>query len=178
MAFSRISREIKKIFDEQENKLNRAEVIALNRAGRSALSQTIKFIRDTYNIKAKDLRDEIKISAANKQNRKFKLKVSHKAIGLIKYGAKQNNKGVRFTEKKGERKFYKSAFITGVRGTKSKSTHTGVFKRVGKSRLPIKELYGPSAMQLMSSKEAQQFIEKVFYERLEIEMQRALQYGK
>lgn len=169
-----IARGIEKLIREESKKADKARVIALNRAARSAVAQTVKFIRETYNIKASDLKDEIKVNRANISNQRIQLRVSHKAIALVKYGARQTAKGISFKEKKGERKFVKSAFIATV----GKGRHLGVFKRKTSKRFPIKELYGPSAMQLISSEVAQQFIEKIFYERFKIELERAIQHGK
>ena len=167
--------DMKKIISEHKKVVEKAEIIALNRAGASALAQTVMFIRKRYNIKASDLKNEIKVTKAKKSNKKFRLTVSHKALARVKFGAaKQTRKGVNVTIAKGERQSIPSAFITTV----GKGYHKGVFKRVSKERLPIKELYGPSAMQLMSSKEAQEHIEKIFQEKFEKELASAIKYAK
>lgn len=44
----------------------------------------------------------------------------------------------------GSRKTYPHAFIAGVTTGHEWVVHTGVFVRVGRTRLPIKQLYGPS----------------------------------
>ena len=46
-----LTREIKAAFNEQRKQIEKAEIIALNRAGRSALAQTVIFIRKAYNNK-------------------------------------------------------------------------------------------------------------------------------
>ncbi|ARO22932.1 hypothetical protein TAL182_CH01119 [Rhizobium sp. TAL182] len=56
-------------------------------------------------------------------------------ISLYELGATQISRGVRVRA----RGSYKSAFIAEM-----KSGHRGVMKRVGKGRLPIRELYGPN----------------------------------
>lgn len=56
-------------------------------------------------------------------------------IPLYQLGATQTSKGVRVRL----RGSYRSAFIA-----KMSNGHTGVMKRVGKARLPIRELYGPN----------------------------------
>ena len=170
-----LTREIKAAFNEQRKQIEKAEIIALNRAGKSALAQTVIHIRKTYNIKSSDLKNEIKVSRATKGAKRFRLTVTHKGLALVKFGsARQTKKGVNVTVKKGGRQSIKSAFITEV----GKGRHRGVFKREGKARLPIKELFGPSAMQLMSSDEAQKHIEKIFQEKFEVELIRAMQYAK
>lgn len=174
MSF-RTKSQIAKVFNDEIKRMQRVRMIALNRAGRSALAQTVMFIRKAYNIKSSDLKNEIKIKAATRTRDRFRLTVTHKAIALVKYGsARQTRTGVSATISKGKRQQFKSAFIATV----GKGSHTGVFKRKGKARLPIKELYGPSAEQLMSSKQAEEFIQRVFRERLEVELKRAIEYAK
>ncbi|WP_376704698.1 phage tail protein [Mesorhizobium sp. ISC25] len=56
-------------------------------------------------------------------------------IPLYKLGATQTAKGVRVRL----RGSYRSAFIAEM-----KSGHAGVFRRQGKARLPIRELFGPN----------------------------------
>lgn len=56
-------------------------------------------------------------------------------ISLYKLGATQTRSGVRVRG----RGSYRSAFIANM-----KSGHAGVFKRQGKARLPIRELFGPN----------------------------------
>lgn len=56
-------------------------------------------------------------------------------IPLYKLGASQTSKGVRVRL----RGSYRSAFIAQM-----KSGHRGVMKRIGDSRLPIRELFGPN----------------------------------
>lgn len=175
MGTIKVNKQIDKVFKNHIKQVERAKIIAVNRAGRSALAQTVSFVRQAYNIKASDLKNEIKIKPAYKGNSKFRLTVTHKALSLMKYGsARQNKSGVNVTVSKGKRQSIKSAFVATV----GKGMHVGVFKRVGKPRLPIKELYGPSAMQLMSSQEAIKQIENVFQAKFEKELIAALKYGK
>lgn len=56
-------------------------------------------------------------------------------IALYKLGATQTSSGVRVRG----RGSYRSAFIATMA-----SGHAGVFKRSGKSRLPVRELFGPN----------------------------------
>lgn len=56
-------------------------------------------------------------------------------ISLYDLGATQTSRGVRVRA----RGSYRSAFIA-----KMQSGHRGVMKRVGKERVPIRELYGPN----------------------------------
>ncbi len=167
-----VIREIEKMINEERRKIDKAHKIALNRAVKTAKSRTIKFIREGYSIKKQDLDNEIKMIKSGKT---LSIKAVHKALGLIKYGAKQTKTGVIYkTKSGGKRGFIKSAFITEV----GKGRHIGVFKRKTEKRLPIQEKFGPSAEQLISSQQAREVLSNVFYERFKIELERAIKYGK
>jgi hypothetical protein len=58
---------------------------------------------------------------------------SGKEIPLAKYPARQTKRGVSVLVNKGKRKLVRGAFLATM-----KSGHTGVFRREGKQRLPIK----------------------------------------
>jgi len=164
-----VIKSVRAAFKEQKKVMQKAEVAALNRAAKTALSRTIRLIRQKYNLKAKDIREQTKVIRANRNNTKVEIRVANKAIGLIKFGARQTKKGVTAAEQKGRRKTYPNAFIA-----VAKAGGQAVFIRKTKKRLPIKEMFGPTAMQLFSSKKASDELEKIFYERFKIEFERAL----
>ena len=168
---SMVLRSIKKTFDEVKRETQKAEVAALNRSVTSALGHTIRFIREGYNLKAKDIRSQTKIIKANHNKPTVELRVNEKAIGLIMFRAHQTRKGVTAAQRKGKRHRYQHAFIAN-----SKKGGQRVFIRRTEQPLPIKELFGPSAMQLFSSKAAQKTLEDKFYERFNIELKRAIDF--
>ena len=172
-----LTREIKAAFNEQRKQIEKAEIIALNRAGKSALAQTVMFIRKGFNIKASDLKDQIKITRANKGRKIFRIEVTDKALALIKYGTpNQTKKGVMVTVRKGKRELYKSAFKIDPKYLKRGKEN--VFRRIGKERTPIRVLWGPTAMDLFSSSKAEAFIDSIFQEKFEKELIAAMKYGK
>jgi len=174
MGTMKVNAQIDRVFKEHKKNIERAKVIAVNRAAKTAVAQTVMFVRQTYNIKSSDLKNQIKITKASGANSKVKLIVSHKAIALIKFNVRRKSKPVKATISKGKLDEFPSAFVATV----GKGAHVGVFKRKGKDRTPIKELYGPSGMQLISSDEAEKFIEKIFWDRFEKELIAAMKYGK
>ena len=177
MARIDLMRDIKKVFNEHRKQVDKAEIIALNRAGRSALAQTVMFIRKGFNIKASDLKDQIKITRANKGKKVFTITVSDKALSLMKYGTPNPTaKGVKVTVRKGNRELYPSSFI--IKGEHLKRGETAIFKREGKSRTPIRKLWGPTAMDLFSSSKAEAFIDNIFQEKFQKELIAAMKYGK
>jgi len=173
-----VGAQMRRAVKDVQQKLIRAEVAALNRAAKTALSRTIKFIRQKYNLKLKDIMPHTTLVKANKNKRSVQIKISDQSIPLYKFGAKvkgrMKRKGVRGAVEAevniGSPQTYKGAFVaTGKYGK-------GVFVRKTKARGPIKELFGPSAMQLFSSENAQAELESVFFERLEIEMEYAINH--
>lgn len=169
--------ELKRHFDETKKEMIKVETAALNRAARTALSRTIRFIRQKYNIKLKDIKPYTTMSKATKNRLSVQIRVSHRSIPLIDFGARVNRTrgkrkgGVYAAEKRGKKKLYPRAFIS--RANKPGQLNA-VFKRKGKERLPIQELFGPSAMQLFSSEKAEKELERIFFERLKIETEYAM----
>ena len=172
-----IYRELKRAMNETKNDLIKAEVVALNRAGRTALSRTIRFVREKYNIKLKDIKPYTTISKATKNRRSVQIRISEKGIPLEFYGAriKGARRGKRgnvvYKEQRGKEVRLDKAFIT--RANKPGQLNA-VFMRKGKERLPIRELFGKSAFQLFKSQKASDEMEKIFYERFKIEMDYAV----
>lgn len=67
------------------------------------------------------------------------LRASTRLIPLIEFGARQTSQGVRAAKPWGRSQVFKSTFIATMPGG-----HRGVFRRVGKRRLPIVEMMGSS----------------------------------
>lgn len=92
-----------------------------------------------------------KISRATGSYPVATISLSGAHVPLADMGATQPKRGtgvkVRQT-KAGGRKLIKGAFIRTM-----SSGHTGVYRRTTKRSLPIKELYGPSAMNLWKHRE-------------------------
>ena len=175
-----IYRELKRAMNETKNDLIKAEVAATNRAAKTALSKTIKFVREKYNIKLKDIKPYTTISKATKNRISAQIRISEKGIPLEFYGAriKGARKGKRsmrgnvvYKEQRGKEVKLDKAFI--ARANKPGQLNA-VFMRKGKERLPIRELFGKSAFQLFKSQKALDEMERIFYERFKIEMDYAV----
>ena len=181
MAVS-VRNQVTKVFKDIKRDLTKAEVAALNRAGKTAYSRTLKFIRQDYKIKLSDLKNYFKTSKATKNRIVFTIIAKQKPIALSKfltpaqqsrYMQKQVKSGVKVTTKRGKRNTYANAFVRKV-----KNDHVAVLVRKGESQYPLKELYGPDPGKLFGDKVAQAMLEKVFVERYEIEFNRAVQHVK
>lgn len=129
--FAALSRAIRKLPDEIKAK-------AFARAGRRVTEQArtayLKRAAPRLKLPQKFIR-EVTTARFNAGGNTSDIVVRSGWIPLYKLGATQTSKGVRVRL----RGSYRSAFLAGM-----DSGHRGVMKRVGKERLPIRELFGPN----------------------------------
>lgn len=124
--------------------VTRATVRALNRAIKSSQSVMTKEIAGDTGLKQKAVRAAMSLSEATALWPEAKLGATMKRIPLMQFHAKGprpsrgRGKGVTWRLRGGKSRAA-NAFIATM-----KSGHEGVFKRVGKARLGITELHGPS----------------------------------
>lgn len=126
----------------------KATVRTLNEEGRRFGTQTVKTVREDYNIKASELKSYIKSSKASTGELEFNMRIQSSPLSLAKFGMRTKNirtkrgmrKGVtvKVFRKKG-RKLVKRGFSP---------TGKQIFKREGSSRLPITKLTTLSAPQM------------------------------
>lgn len=135
------TRQIDKVFGDRG--AERALLKSLKYAGRDALrmlkSSSSRYVRS---------RKRLKVSRVNKamitdpargneiRDLSWTLRVSGKPVPLIDYPHRQTRKGVMVSVNRNTRVLVKSAFLATMR-----SGHEGIFKRVGRARLPIRELF-------------------------------------
>lgn len=163
----------------------------MNRAATSAVAQSVRWIRQRYNINAGDLKRQIKIIKARLNHPEVTLIFNKKPISLTYFKHRETKKGVIVTVKKSEPTLYRSqdnkrgSFIYYNNVSNKKR---GVFIRTGekrkmikgrykgKVREVIKKLFGPQAQQLLTSEQSLEKIEDMFNERFNIEFNREIEY--
>ena len=112
----------------------------INRTAGPALTQIIREMAASLNLKSKAIREKVDLKKATRSRWTATIKLSGRRIALKEFGARQTRRGVSYKiQKSGAKQQIESAFIATM-----SSGHTGVFKRKGKSRLPVQELRGPS----------------------------------
>ena len=104
-------------------------------------------------------------------------------LPLSLFGAFHDEVGVSYQIKKGgTRRYIDDAFMGPKPGVVSPRLGGNVFKRVGKSRLPIRKMMGPSVKSLFVRrqlyKQTKEFIETKFSERLQHEINFLLSKAK
>lgn len=139
--------EIAAALKEVKNGVEIALQRSLNDSARHANTQLVKKIRENVAFKkASDVKKHTKVSLANRKHLSSRVSLKETArISLKYFGAKQTRKGVSYRiSKKGNRGFVAGAFQGPKPGTMKASWKGHAFKRVGKNRLPIVKLHGPS----------------------------------
>lgn len=153
---------------------------ALNKTLPKTRTEIIRTVRAELNLKASDVRERITILRASPGKLRASIRVSRKAIPLVKYNARQTRLGASVGVRKGSRQTILHSFLATM-----KSGHKGVFVRekdykhvkrtvvirqllgivgtgqhglveVGRKRvsfgLPIRELYGPTVVGVITGK--------------------------
>lgn len=124
-----------------------ASARALNRAGGSMRTLQAREMSKDLRLKVGTVREELKLTKATKERQAVQLSVSGRRLPVEKFNARGplpsmgKGRGVRANLPGGR---YPHAF----RARMPRSGHVGVFQRLGKDRLPIRELFGPSLPQV------------------------------
>jgi len=148
-AISTATRALEKEVKGHQRKLRRAGARALNKTATKGRNVSSRVIRKTLNLKAKTVKDQLKVTRATPDNHRSTVQGRYKPVPLIKFnGVRQTKKGVTVRMRKDKpRMVFKGAFIA-----RMPSGHIGVFRRTSRSRLPIKQIYGPPVSKIMGDK--------------------------
>lgn len=147
-----------------EKTLTRAVVRAANRTLTGTRKEVSVGVRKRVNLKAKTIKDEMVYRKASMARPAAQVRVPYEPISLKRYGARQVKSGlsVRVLKSAGRSKI-KSGF-------KSKEMRDHAFLRVGKERLPLRKLFGPtlqSQVEIVMPSLQIDYIDPTFEKRLE-----------
>lgn len=114
---------------------------AINRTLEQGRTQVVRSITAEYNVKAKDVRDTLRIDKATVKGGRFMVSgflesktKRGRSVNMIRFGARQTKQGVTVKIKRGgPRHLITGAFIA----NRDNSAGGTVFVRKGKARLPI-----------------------------------------
>lgn len=166
---AKLSREVEKVFKDIRSDIHKAKGAAIGRAAQTAISETSKSIRQGYTIKAKDIKQSMRL---RKTKEAAYLKIREYSLALSKYGSPRGTArprkyktgkygGVKVTVKKGSRKLRHKAFIASMR-----SGHTGIFVRSKKftknNKQKLLQLYGPSAFMLITDTHSMNVMQRAY----------------
>ncbi len=137
------------LLKDYPKRANQAVYRALNRAIASVRTLIIRVVAQDLGLKQKEIRDKLTVTQAKIGRPWASLAASRKRLPLILFGAKGDypsrgkGKGVTY-RMRGSSGRLPHAFMAVMR-----SGHVGIFERARTSRLPIRELHGPSIGQLL-----------------------------
>lgn len=168
---------IEEIFRNTPQQVPKVISRAINRSAHAARAQATRSVRETYNIKHRDVSSTIKVRTASPANLTANIRSSGAPLKLMNFRVSPKGpkkvKQVTVGVKKGSRKRIKGAFVAGMN-----SGHVNVFTRVSKPRLPIRGHYGPSVPQMIGNESVVSVVENKAYDeldkRLEHEIDRLL----
>ncbi|QCT03819.1 hypothetical protein E6C60_3108 [Paenibacillus algicola] len=162
--FQQVNRSLK----QMDKAVRKAVLSSLNRATQRSKTEAGRKTRERYLVKQKEVVETIRIKKAFGNNLQATLTSRGHNIPLIKFGVTPKRKLKRAPKflkaavyRGGAKKPIPGAFIT------TAGSHTGVFERVGKKRLPIKELRGPAVPSMVGSEEVREHVQQVFGEEME-----------
>ena len=123
------------------SKLDRALLRAAARAGSDAIralkTASSKAIRERKRFKVARVNNALPIFyPRSKEDLVWRMDVSGKPVPLADFPYRQTKTGVIVQVNQGQRKLVRGAFVATMR-----SGHVGIFRRVNKARLPIKEAF-------------------------------------
>jgi len=120
---------------------------AINDTVKKTKTNISKEIRSVVNVKKAAIDKAISVKGkATAQSLRGAVSLRKEArIGLQHFGGRQNKSGVSYKiSKQGGRKSIAGAFMGAKPGQLAPKLYGGVFRRAGKTRLPIVKLYGVS----------------------------------
>jgi hypothetical protein len=141
--------ELSKVLKGSDKLIRRQLTIAVNATGRKTTSEISKEIATELSTAQKNIKKTIKIKKKASNSEKVPTAIVTQSqtdrIPLRGFGARQTKKGVSYKVSKTKgRKDIQGAFQGPRPGIIKPSWRGRVFKRAGKSRLSIIQLFGPS----------------------------------
>jgi hypothetical protein len=139
-------------------------------AGRAMVKAAVEYVKGKKRLKVGDIRSGITLLRPGLKAEKlvWKLKVeSKRAVPLAKYPHRQTKTGVTVRVNVGKSAKLRSAFVATLKGG-----HTGIFRRVGKARLPIKEMFSSKLTDVINDSGVGQRLQENAQARMAAELQR------
>lgn len=135
-----------------KNGVPKAMTRALNVAVRSMKTEAKRGIKAEYTVKRiSDATNSIVVKRASYSNMSAAMISTNRPIALTKFRYKKNTNPGRkggltvFAQPKKSGGGYTGGFVA------SMGAHSGIFRRQGKSRLPIDQLFGPSGTEMLNN---------------------------
>jgi len=141
-----------------ENGAPRAINGALNRTIDGVRTDIVNQVKNNYDIKPTKIRAALKVTHSKPATLQASVNAKGEKIPLVQFRVspnkpgQQSDDGIRVSVKRSGGKQLPNAFVASANG------RVGVFERIDKSRLPIKELNGPAVAQMVNEPTIQKYI--------------------
>jgi hypothetical protein len=149
-------------------KLDKIVALALVDTTKSAISKASSLIAKRTGLRVATVKSRMYYSRVAVGDYEANVKSSRRPIPLIEFPVSQTAKGVS-THAWGKPQIIQHAFIATM-----KSGHRGVYRRVGKARLPIRQLWGPTISKTFATKEVQAVVNDTMQARLQTSLSRRM----
>jgi hypothetical protein len=171
---------LQKVMNASPAKLTREVTIAINETQKKTLREVVKPIAGELAVAQKVIKTSIKGKRSKQKELRASVTVVKTArISLREFKPKQNKKGVAYKISKTRgRKFIPSGFQGPKPGVIKVSWRGNVFKREGKSRLPIHKKSGPSVWGVYVKSNKDRSIRKEAQRELSKQIQRRIRFQK
>ena len=171
---------LRKVMNASPAKLVREVTTAINETQKKTLREVVKPVASELAVAQKVIKPSIKGQRSKKKELRASVTVIKTArISLREFKPKQNKKGVAYKISKTQgRKFMPSAFQGPKPGVSKVSWRGNVFKREGKSRLPIHKKSGPSVWGVYVKSKKDQGIRKDAERELRKQIERRIRFQK
>jgi Prophage minor tail protein Z (GPZ) len=134
--------------------------LALNDTAKNAQVQAASQVAPLMGLPSRDVKAALTIEPARPEHLEAAVVARGRPIPMIRFKPRESRSGVH-VRIGGDVETYRRAFIATVR-----HGHRGVFERVGKARLPIRELYGPSVPGMFARTDVLPVIQTTLRDRL------------
>lgn len=143
--------------------------LALNDTAKNAQVQAASQVAPLIGLPSRDVKESLTIESARPEHLEAAVVARGRPIPMIKFRPRENRQQGVSVRIGGKVEVYRHAFIATVR-----HGHVGVFERLGKARLPIRELYGPSVPGMMARSDVLPKIQQLLADRLVVNLTRQL----
>jgi hypothetical protein len=160
-----VDKAMRQLTEIEKNLVPKATAAALNKIGVTARTEAAREIARATGLKVSEVKNRVPLIRATKTRLIAILSALPFAPNLARFKARQTKQGVS-AHAWGRRKIYRGTFLANKGRT--------VFRRMGKRRLPIAPVHGPSVPRTFMAAKTQAAIRRVVTERFKLEFDRAL----
>ena len=158
-----------KTIKSTEDTVTKAYYSAVNRVAQRVKTESGRKVRQVYQVRSQDVNGKAILRRGSARNMNAELRWKGNNLPLIKFRTNPQRvpdkppRVLKAAVKRTGMKPVKGAFVTKV----GSGGHVGVFRRVGRSRLPIQELYGPAVPVMLNEPGVVEHLETVAQEEMQ-----------